>query len=136
VASTVLIVAALALGMPAIERQMDRWQLLPGAQHLTELYLEDAEAIPHAYQPGQQVAAGFAITNRTGSFRTYHYTITEISSDGSQRAELASGSIDVNTGDTGTVLKNVTPADFGKRVNIRISLTAEKLYTNFWLERQ
>lgn len=136
VLASALLIGGLALGMPSIERQLNRWQLLPTHQQLTELSVNDPESLPKTYQAGQTLPVSFSIANRTTVLRTYSYRITESNATSMQTIELASGSIDIADGDAAAILKNVTPQNMGKQVNIKITLVGENgLNLNYWLAR-
>lgn len=129
-----LAICLLTWSMPAIERQLGRWQLLPQPQHLTELAVDDAGALPKTYTAGKPLPIAFIIINRTGNFKNYTYRVTETGNG--QTVPLAGGALDIGARATGTLSGQTTPVDLGKRVKVTITLPYEHLSLHYWLERE
>jgi hypothetical protein len=133
ISAAVLVTVVLALAMPAIERQLNRWQLLPQHEQLTELSL-DSMQLPTSYQIGHDQTMRFTIHNRTNSAATYTYVITETNPAGTRKAQLATGSVTVAAHSTVTTAQTILPADLGKRVHVNLQLNTG-LSVGYWTER-
>ena len=132
--SVAFVIALLAVSMPAIERQLNRWQLLPQHQQLTELALDNPAQLPKTYSLGQDHAVQFVVHNRSTQDVTYSYTITENNPAGNRHAQLGSGSVQVPANSTVHVSKVVVPADLGVRVHLAVQLD-NGLSVGYWVER-
>ncbi|HSW99050.1 MAG TPA: hypothetical protein VLF71_04375 [Candidatus Saccharimonadales bacterium] len=129
-----VVVMVLALGMPAIERQLGRRQLLPQHQQLTELSLINPEQLPKTYQSGQNTTVRFQVRNRTTLAQVYTYTITETNPAGNRLARLASGQVTVSANGMATASKTVVPADLSTRVYLKVQLD-NGLSVGYWVGR-
>jgi hypothetical protein len=132
---SVIVIAGLALSMPAIERQLNRWQLLPQHEQLIELSLDDPEQLAKTYQPGQDQTVRFTVGNRTNNNANYTYTITETDVMGERTVQLAADTAIVAAGDLAATAKHITLADLDKRVYIRVQLS-NGVSVGYWLQKQ
>jgi hypothetical protein len=133
ISAVTLLTIILALSMPVIERQLNRWQLLPQHEQLTELSL-DAAQLPTSYQVGRDQTVRFTIYNRTNSTITYRFVISETNPSGTRKAQLGTGSVTVAANGSITTEETIVPADLGKRVHINLALDNGQ-NVGYWMER-
>jgi len=124
-------IVLLTVTMPAIERQLDRWGLLPKAQPLTELYLPAGRA-PDDYSPGRSSTVTFTIHNLQGMTVTHRYVVTAEGSG--QKQKLAEGTVTLQNNETRTIHASVTVPDVGKQAHISVSLAGGP-QISYWAER-
>jgi hypothetical protein len=127
----VLITLILSISMPAIERQLSAWKLLPGSQSLTELYFTDPKHLPSQYEPGQALLAKFVIGNHNVPSGTFHYTITESNTELTSTKDIASGTVYVKHDATAEITKPVTPLELGSQVYI--SVEVNNVTIGYWV---
>jgi hypothetical protein len=118
-----LTIVLIAMLVPPMERQMDRWGLMPRHETMTEVYVPDADKVPSKYKDGKAQNVDFAIRNLEGKKTTYKYTITATKENGRVVMELKKGSITLNQGEMSNIHEQVTIRDMGKRVHLEVKLS-------------
>ena len=86
-----LSVILLALAMPHLENQLNRWGLLPRHEQMTELYVSDPKKLPKTYAPGKNHTVVFTVRNLEGRTTGYAYTLT--ASKFNHRVIIGEGSV-------------------------------------------
>jgi|GEM_PF-3999831 len=119
----VLSIVLIAMVIPPLERQMDRWGLSPRHENMTEVYVPNADKVPTKYKSGKAQNVDFAIRNLEGKQTTYKYTITATKKNGGVVMELKKGSITLNQGEMSNIHEQVTIRDMGKRVHLEVKLS-------------
>jgi len=138
VTASITAVIALLLAnaaMPAIERQLDRWGMLPRHEALTELYFTDASALQKTYSTSTPQTLSFTVTNREGRTMQYRAMVRASSEDKSQKQELATRSFSLESGKTAQVQLPVTIMDLGRRVYISVTLSNNE-QIGYWVRKQ
>ncbi|HSW99794.1 MAG TPA: hypothetical protein VLH38_02035 [Patescibacteria group bacterium] len=134
VASLAVCILLFAQAMPAIERRLDAWQLLPQKQNLIELSLDDPQQLSKTYHPGAGQTVSFTVANHAPNKHAYGYTVTESDPSSKRTTVLATDSVQVGAYDSRTIIAAITPIDLGKRVFIRVALS-NNITVGYWVER-
>lgn len=134
----ILIVLALFLsvGAPYATRQLNRLNLLPQAQHFTELAFTNSQSIPKQYTPNARQEVSFAIHNKEGKQMRYAYAIDQTNEEGDNSYALKYGSVTLAAGESKTIKLNVQPTDMGVRSKIIVSLGEPRQSISYWVTRK
>ncbi|HEX9153663.1 MAG TPA: hypothetical protein VF809_02480, partial [Candidatus Saccharimonadales bacterium] len=81
---------------PAIVEQMDRWQLLPRPEHLTELYFADYTKLRNFTGSDTAQTVSFVVRNHERRTVAYRYELTAMSEDEMVEYPVDSGSFALN----------------------------------------
>ncbi len=87
------LLVAFAFRVPIVG-EMNSLKLIPEPEPLTELYLNDSTALPHAVKPGEVVPFSFTVHNAEGRMEQYGYEIYGIL-PGGERDDVASSSFEL-----------------------------------------
>jgi hypothetical protein len=121
--------------MTPLERQLNRWGLLPRHEQLTELYIRNGSRQAGAYKPGQVHTVAFEVRNLEAETKTYSYAITVSDADGRAILNLKEGDLTIKQGETRRVNMRTTLQDIGEVVYISIGLSNGQA-VGYWLEKE
>lgn len=138
IAAAVVVVLAVtvlaSLAMPAIERQMDRWGLLPRPESFTELSLTQAHDLPEIYKPGEEHQVAFTLHSQENATTAYGYDVTVSNTKGKTVAKLDRGILTLKANETKEVWIRAALADGGAQIYVSIILSNGQS-VGYWLER-
>lgn len=135
-ALSIALVIGLSIGFHTqIKDQLNSWKLLPQPERLTELYFTSPNNLPSTYTPGQQQNVQFTAHNLEYRTTTYTYKIVEISQDGTQSQQLASGQFTLRQNQYEKPSVSITPANLGTQTKIVIDLQAVNESIDYWVNR-
>jgi uncharacterized membrane protein len=133
----VAVIIALLLvnaGMPALERQLNQWGMLPRHEALTELYFTNASALPEKYSLSTPQTVHFTVQNHEARTMHYRYTVRASSQDKSQKQELDTSSFTLQPGGVKQVSVPAQLIDLGRHVYISVSLSTNE-QIGYWVKQ-
>jgi hypothetical protein len=130
-----IVIAWAAFAMPSIERQLDRWGLLPRQEQLTELSITRTQDLPKTYTPDGNHQIAFTLHNLEGHTTTYEYAVTFRTADGKTVSTLDRGVLTLKKDETKAVWLQTQLPDAGKHAYIHVTLSNSQSI-GYWLERE
>lgn len=127
----ILVTLILGISMPAIERQLTAWKLLPEPQSLTELYFTDPNQLPAHYEPNKSLVTKFSIVNHDQPSGSYRYTITESNVELTDTKTVESGSVRILRNNRVNLAKAVVLVEMGSQVYI--SVAVNNVTIGYWI---
>lgn len=120
--------------MPAIERQLGNWGLLPRQEQLTELYFTSPSTLPKKYSAATTLPLGFTVQNHQSQSASYTYTIRMHGPGDGQAIQLTHGTFTLQAGESKQLSVHVQPQDLGSRAYVYVSLSPSE-QIGYWLQR-
>ena len=136
----VAIVCGIALGVaifnsqPIID-QLRRWDVLPEADNVTELYFAKPTYLPDTYSPSQPVNFDFVVSNRTSASQSYTYNVVGVPEHSMRADSFIKSSVDIPPGQQITQSVALPVAQQG-RVKIEVSIPDLNQSIHFWVNEK
>lgn len=136
----VAIVCGIALGVALynsqpIVTQLRRWDVLPKADNVTELYFAKPSYLPDTYSPSQPVNFDFIVANRTSEPQNYTYNVVAVPEQSMRADAFTKAAVAVLPGQRITQSVALPVAHQG-RVKIEVSIPELNQSIHFWVNEK
>ena len=106
---------------------MDRWQIIPNPQRVTELYYTHYQQLPVSLIAGAEQELTFSVHNLEHRTTTYHYKLVAASPNNTSERLLGNGTFTLASAKLLVTSRTIVVPALGSRIALKVDLEYEGL---------